>query len=621
MIILSKWTRFENWSLRDKLILHILLISILPALCLGVLISWATTSTIEEQVHGQTTQLIGNVNKSLDYHASTLQNVSYLISFDPAIHDFLEAGTASFEQDQGKYNVLQFLQGFTTLHSEIAGIMVVNSKGEYISNEMYARTSRSLTEENWYREAVSAAGIFKLIGHPVKRNVTTHVNYKDEEVVSVVRAVLDPEDQTVQGVILIDLKLRVIAEMVRDVRLGKSGYLMVIDDKGDTLYAPKNSIESAFDHTPMFAETSGEFAETVNGQQLQFIFQKSNFTEWTVVGVFPMKESVQGVRKINFYLVSFVFLVTILGIAASYYLAYSISRPITQLTSFMRKVEQGNMTIRYRSKRRDEVGMLGNSFNTMLAQVKRLLTQVNEEQRLKREAELRSLQAHIQPHFLYNTLDTIQWLARKDGAYEAVEVVESLSRLFRIGLSRGKEMIHLSDEFDHIRSYLMIQKTRYKDKLNYSIEVDSELLNLYVLKLILQPMVENAIYHGIKERRGPGSITVRATEEDGMIVLRIGDNGNGMTPEKLEQLRAQLAQVGQADLAHSAVEGQTEKESGVWKSYGLRNVHERIRLSYGEPYGITVESELKVGTTITIRHPIIHREGNDHGQSMESVDC
>lgn len=602
-----KWPQFENWSIRDKLILHILLISIVPALCLGLLISWVTSNTIEEQVNGQTSELIGNVNKSLDNHASNMQNVSYLISFNPQIEHFLKEGSSSFTEEKERYNTLKFLQGFTTLHSEIAGIMIVNNKGEYISNEMYARSARNLTEENWYKEAVVAKGIFKLIGHPVRRNVTSHANYKDEEVVSFVRAVLDPETQEVQGVILIDFKSRLIAEVVRDVRLGKNGYLMVIDDKGDLLYAPKNSIADQLDVTRILNEYSGDFAQKVGHEPLQFIFQKSSFTAWTTVGVFPMQDSVQGVRKINLYIGTFVLLVSILGIAASYYLSYSISHPITQLSSFMQQVQNGNMDIKYNGKRQDEIGLLGNSFNQMLARIRQLLFQVKEEQRLKREAELKSLQAHIQPHFLYNTLDTIQWLARKDGAYEATEVVESLSRLFRIGLSRGKEMIPLSNEMEHIRSYLSIQKTRYKDKLNYEIDSQPELMNLFVLKLILQPIVENAIYHGIKERRGPGFISITARKADGMIVFTIEDNGAGMSEEKLELLRRQLEQSGSTDR-----KGQSQEESKVKgvvpKSYGLRNVHERIRLSYGPPYGISITSREKEGTTVTIRHPIIDRE-------------
>ena len=280
------------------------------------------------------------------------------------------------------------------------------------------------------------------------------------------------------------------------------------------------------------------------------------------------------------------------------------------------------MNLRIPGERQDEVGLLGRSFNAMLQQIGRLLSQVREEQRLKREAELRSLQAHIQPHFLYNTLDTIQWLARKDGAKEAAEMVEALSKLFRIGLSKGQETIPLADELEHIRSYLKIQKTRYKDKLNYEIEAGAIRGDTLVLKLILQPVVENAIYHGIKERRGPGHIAIRVSERDGVLEFTVEDDGVGMSEERLAALRGTL----ESPMASGGETGAggglpVSPAASAGSSYGLRNVQERIRLTFGESYGISVESKEKQGTRVTIRHPIIDEKGlKAYGTHVESFD-
>ncbi|MBB3112697.1 two-component system sensor histidine kinase YesM [Paenibacillus phyllosphaerae] len=610
-----KWLQLNNWSIRNKLIVHFLLISTLPALCIGILIAWATNGTIEKQVNNQTEQLIGNVNKSLDHYAANLQSITYFIAMNPEIQSFLTGGTAALAGDETQYRTSKFLEGFTTLYSEVAGIMVVNSDGEYLSNDMYARNDRNLTEESWYKEAVAAQGIFQLIGHPSGRNVITHANYKDSEIVSGVRAILEPESQKTEGVVLIDLKLRVIAETLRDVTLGKSGYLMVVDDKGESIYAPRNSVAGLLD-VGKLNMTSGTFAEEVNGADLQFIYQQSSFTNWTTLGVFSVADTVQEIKDLNLYLVSFVFVVCMLGIAASYYLSHSISRPITQLASFMRKVEEGNMHIRIPGSRTDEVGLLGQSFNKMLAQINRLIGQVGLEQRQKREAELRSLQAHIQPHFLYNTLDTIQWLARKDGAQEATEMVQSLSKLFRIGLSKGQEMIALAEELEHIRSYLNIQQTRYKEKLHYRIEVDEEAIGrLLVLKVFLQPIVENAIYHGIKERRGPGMITIRASVTGSSIRFTVEDNGAGMSESRCAELQQMLAWNGKQPAETKPEGGEARSVESAVGSYGLRNVQERIQLSFGDGYGLTISSQLKVGTTVTIDHPIIRskEEGQRYG--------
>jgi two-component system sensor histidine kinase YesM len=619
----------NNLPIRYKLITHFLIISILPSICLAILISLTVTTVINRQVNENTLQLIGKVNKSLESYVSEIQNITYYISFNPQVKGFLygeEKDNTSKKQNQ-VYEIQKFLQGFTTLHSEVAGILVLNKANQYISNEMYTRTDKKLTEETWYKDAVANNGIFKLIGHTSGRNVTTHFNYKDDEVVSVVRAILDPDTQETKGVILIDLKLRVIAETLKDERLGKSGFLMIIDDQGKNIYSPASPIVEGIKAEWFTDSVSGKFNKKVNGQDLQFIYRKSPFTSWSTVGVFSSSESVSQIQEIRFYIISFIFLVCFLGITASYFLSQSIARPILRLMLFMQKAESGDLTVRHINNRTDEVGMLGRSFNAMLTQINKLITLVEMKERQKREAELRVLHANIKPHFLYNTLDTIHWLARKNGAEEVTEMVDSLSKLFRIGLSKGQEMIPLIDEIEHMISYLKIQKTRYKDKLFFEIHVDPELQNLFLLKLILQPIVENAIYHGIKERRGPGHIQVDATLEKDYVKLQISDDGIGMDEETLRQLGNRLDNTLNEIQEQSTMDDQSQshiaaKVNRIIGGYGVMNVHSRIVLSFGEPFGLTLESVKGKGTVVTIIHPIISKldGGERNGTTLENFD-
>jgi len=602
--------KLNNLPLRYKLIVHFLLISILPSIGLGLLIGWTVDRIVENQSNENTIQLIGKVNSALENDVENLQKITYLISFDPGVQNFLvgkmKAQTANAGGESAEYNIRKFLQGFTTLSSEIAGIMVVNNKGDFISNEMYTRSGTSVTQEEWYQEAVDNKGIFKIIGHPYGRAVKSHVDYKESEVVSAVRAIIDPETQVVQGVVLVDLKLRVIAETARDVTLGKTGYLTVVDSSGDMIYAPQHPLLKTIP-VDLLSETSGIASEKVDGRNIQMIYRTSPFTGWTTLGVFPMEESAYGVREITFNVVTFVFVVCMLGMTASFYLAYSISRPISQLMSFMSKAESGDLTIRYWGERSDEIGMLGRSFNTMLAQIARLLSLTEVQERQKREAELRSLQAHIKPHFLYNTLDTIHWMARSKGAEDIAEVVQSLSRLFRLGLSKGSDIVPLADELEHIVSYLKIQQVRYSTKLAYSIDVNPQLQEYYVLKLLLQPLVENAIYHGIKERRGPGHISIEVTETTGVLILTVRDNGAGIPEDRLVKLRQKLNQVGE-ELKSGEAEPYHLESTG--SGYGILNVQARIRLTYGQEYGLHIDSELGTGTTVTVRHPIVRDSYN-----------
>ncbi|MDQ0193189.1 cache domain-containing sensor histidine kinase [Paenibacillus wynnii] len=604
--------KLNNLPLRYKLIVHFLLISILPSIGLGLLIGWTVDRIVEDQSNENTIQLIGKVNTALENDVENLQKITYLISFDPGVQKFLAKGistdiSGTTSGESAEYNIRKFLQGFTTLSSEIAGIMVVNSGGDFISNEMYTRSGTSVTDEEWYKAAVDNKGIFKIVGHPYGRAVRSHADYKESEVVSAVRAIIDPETQVVQGVVLVDLKLRVIAETARDVTLGKTGYLTVVDSSGDMIYTPQHPL---IKNIPMklFTETSGISSEKVDGRHIQMIYRTSPFTGWTTLGVFPMEESAYGVREITFNVVTFVFVVCMLGMTASFYLAYSISRPIGQLMSFMSKAESGDLTIRYWGERSDEIGMLGRSFNAMLAQISRLLSLTELQERQKREAELRSLQAHIKPHFLYNTLDTIHWMARNKGAEDIAEVVHSLSRLFRLGLSKGSDIVPLADELEHIVSYLKIQQVRYSSKLAYSIEADPQLQEFYVLKLLLQPIVENAIYHGIKERRGPGHISIEVTEAKGDLYMTVRDNGAGIPPDRLAMLRQKLDRIGLEQ--ESGAEQHVPDSTG--SGYGILNVQARIRLTYGQEYGLHIDSEIGTGTTVIVRHPIVRDSYNTH---------
>lgn len=604
--------RLRNMPLRYQLMLLFLLFAIVPSVGLGLLVNWTVERVVERQVEGHTMQLIGKVNEALNSKMENLQNMTYLIAFDPDIDGFMndkmppndDAGIESMDMDtitetqQNRlYGIKQTLQGFTTLYPEIAGIVLVNASGDYISNEMYPRAEQSLIQENWYQKASANPGIFMVLGQPKDRNLTTHVRYKDDEIVSVARSITDEASGRVRGVIMIDLKLRSVSQAARNVTLGKSGYVMVTDAEGQSVYKPEHPL---IEHIPTDWFPSGEsgtFTADTEGGTLLFMYQSSTFTGWRTVGVFPTRDSISEVRQIQFYVVSFVFVVCLFGLSASLWFSRSIAQPIFRLMSYMRRAETGNLRPGRWSDRADEIGMLGNSYNRMLAQIRELISLNELRERQKRDAEMRSLQEHIKPHFLYNTLDTIHWMARKEGAEDVSGMVGALSRLFRIGLSKGQDYIPLHSEIEHMTSYLQIQQTRYRDRLQYTLNIPEDLRNLFVLKLLLQPLIENAIYHGIKGRRGPGHIRVEARLEHNRLLLTVQDNGAGMSNERL----AEMQQLLEAPLA--SLEASSPGMTG--KSYGMLNVQARLRLSFGDEYGIVLESQEGEGTSVTIIHPLM----------------
>lgn len=282
------------------------------------------------------------------------------------------------------------------------------------------------------------------------------------------------------------------------------------------------------------------------------------------------------------------------SILAAWIISASIYIPIKKLHDVTTTITGIDLQALVTNNNVDEITELGISFNIMIGRIRELLHAKIQEQENLKKAELKLLQAQINPHFLYNTLDTIVWLAEANKTDQVIDIVRALSSFFRIALSRGKEWISLRQEIEHVRSYLTIQKMRYRDILDYRIEVEEDLLDSTILKLTLQPLVENALYHGIKTKRHGGTVVMRARKtDDDMLMIEVEDDGVGFTPYKLAQIQSTLAEDG---------EDISMKEGG----FGLENVNKRIKLYYGEKYGVSIQSQYRSGTTVTVAIPQKH---------------
>ncbi len=292
------------------------------------------------------------------------------------------------------------------------------------------------------------------------------------------------------------------------------------------------------------------------------------------------------VGTVRFFLIAFACIfVSILFF--SYYIPLSITRPIRKLSEVTDQVAKGDLSVRFDARSGVEVNRLSDSLNTMIDKINELLEQVTTEQIRLRKAEFELLQTQINPHFLYNTLDTIIWLAEAGKQREVVGMVGSLSEFFRASLNQGKDIISIREELQHVKSYLEIQQVRYQDILKYEIQVPGELDKYLIPKITIQPIVENALYHGIKNKRGLGRIRVSGKKEEGGFAIQVEDNGIGINEERLRQVR-------------DKIQYRTPAENDI---YGLYNVNERIRLNFGEKFGISIESVYGEGTVVSIHLP------------------
>jgi two-component system sensor histidine kinase YesM len=577
-------------SIRSKLLLSFVAVILLPLLTLGVLGPYLSARTLENEATSHTWQLIRQVTRNIEFAVRNTESIIAVVDASPGVQAFLAfEGSAQPFSAPERAAALQLLGSLADAHPEIAGILVVSEDARPLGNRILPITRDPLTQESWYKQAVANPGTVQLLSRPIGRNLRSSQEYSADEVVAIVKAVVDPLSQAVRGVVLIDLRLEVMKAIFADLTVGQGGFLFIQERGGAIVYTPVN---------PVVYRLRDEWLETpraisvrrIQGADYQIVSQWSEYTQWKTVGVFPLSQIMAQVSSIRYYSLIIAGVTVLVALVVSIFFTSGIARPVIELRSLMKEAEEGNLAVRFEGRQEDEIGYLGKSFNTMIEEVRKLLDLVYYEQQSKREAELKILQEQIKPHFLYNTLDTIQWMAQEHGARDIVQVVSALTSLFRIGLSRGKEMIRLAEEMEHVRSYLIIQKARYEDKFDFSLASDEEVQSCLVLKLTLQPLVENAIYHGIKERRGHGSIRVEARRQDGMLLMRVSDDGVGMSPAKLQEVQALLK------ISHPHGDGLA--------GYGIHNVHERIQLSFGSRFGLRFESS-QAGTTVEILHPLL----------------
>ncbi len=313
----------------------------------------------------------------------------------------------------------------------------------------------------------------------------------------------------------------------------------------------------------------------VNQAEQEYLANKSRFTQIGILYIILLP------------------LVVALSFGAAWAISVSIYIPIKKLHDVTTTITRNDLQSLVTGNNVDEITELGLSFNIMIGRIRQLLDAKIKEQENLKKAELKALQAQINPHFLYNTLDTIIWMVQANKSEQVVSLVQALSNFFRIALSKGEDWITIEQEVEHVRCYLTIQKMRYHDILDYEIEVDEDIRSGTILKLTLQPLVENAIYHGIKNKRGGGKITVRARRVgQEKVLLEILDNGTGFTPYRLKKIQETLA-------AESSDEFRFT-DTG----FGLENVHRRIQLYYGKEYGLTVQSRYQEGTRVAVLIPL-----------------
>lgn len=579
-----------NVSLRTRMVLSNIVVALIPFLIFSIVSGFVFLDHAQKTAEEHSVQLIHQVSNSMDVYVETIEKMVNYIQLELQDTPFftMESEGASGWDSETAY-IRSVLENVANSHREVAGIFIATKEDLYVSTGMSRISRDPFQNERWYREASENPEEIQLISVVTGRNIVTNRSYSIDDVFSLAKAVQDPETGEVLGVILLDIRHDIIQSSINGVTIGEKGFVFVMDQEDNIVYTPVNGI--VYRVNPKWVKAMEPMSVQIQGGSYQIRSELSPYTGWRTVGVFSMDEVMSSVNTIVYILFTCVIISLVLVVIVSFKFSRTLTNPIFKLKRLMKQAESGDLTVRFNFQHNDEIGELGQSFNHMIARIDQLIQMVYVEQENKRTAEMKSLQEQIKPHFLYNTLDTISWMARDYDAEDIVRLVDALTNMFRIGLSHGKDIITVKEEITHVSNYLYIQKIRYKDKLNYVIHVDESLYAIEVPKLILQPLVENAIYHGVKAKRG-GTITITGVPEGENLVFTVQDNGAGMPQEKVEELNRRMSERSVLD----------EK-----KSFGLFYIRERIQLCYGKGYGVHVESTLGEGTRVTITLPLYQK--------------
>lgn len=580
-----------NVSLRTRMLLSNIVVALIPFLIFSIVSGFVFLDHAQKTAEEHSVQLIHQVSNSMDVYVETIEKMVNYIQLELQDTPFftMESEGASGWESETDY-IRSVLENVANSHREVAGIFIATKEDLYVSTGMSRISRDPFQNERWYREASENPEEIQLISVVTGRNIVTNRSYSIDDVFSLAKAVQDPETGEVLGVILLDIRHDIIQSSINGVTIGEKGFVFVMDQEDNIVYTPVNGI--VYRVNPKWVKAMEPMSVQIQGGSYQIRSELSPYTGWRTVGVFSMDEVMSSVNTIVYILFTCVIISLVLVVIVSFKFSRTLTNPIFKLKRLMKQAESGDLTVRFNFQHNDEIGELGQSFNHMIARIDQLIQMVYVEQENKRTAEMKSLQEQIKPHFLYNTLDTISWMARDYDAEDIVRLVDALTNMFRIGLSHGKDIITVKEEITHVSNYLYIQKIRYKDKLNYVIHVDESLYAIEVPKLILQPLVENAIYHGVKAKRGGGTITITGVPEGENLVFTVQDNGAGMPQEKVEELNRRMSE-------RSVLDEQ--------KSFGLFYIRERIQLCYGTGYGVHVESALGEGTRVTITLPLYQK--------------
>lgn len=585
---------FIRSSIRNRVFTYFLLFALIPTLSIGIIAYFISINITTQIAEKYMVSLVDRINDDTAQIWSEALSLGEMIANDSSIQQLIRE-PLPFDKPRlySETLLINSRLSFTQQYRDrIFAVNVIGANGGIYKSTFHTQLNADLRKTDWYEAIIQSDKPVWFAPHQDSFATKTSGN----RLITIGIPITDKASGRRIGVVLVDIEEFTIQSIYKT-SLIDGGAILLLDQDSQIITYPEISTENT---------DSREIYDSLirrNTLQLEglgqsglipatptnplYVYRFSDLNDWQTVGIIPYAALTKDSIPISRFIWISVFTMIALAFMLSIKFSKKIANPINNLKNTMLLVETGDLGHRAEILSQDELGQLADSFNHMVEKLDYQMNLEIENQKALRKSELRALQAQINPHFLYNTLDSISWLARANEVRLVEKTIDALANFFRIGISRGKDVISVGDEIKHVESYLMIQRMNYVHELEYEISVPDQLHRYSTIKLILQPIVENAIYHGIKQREGIGFIQIIGTETEEALEFSVTDNGVGMQPERVAVLNRALERQGAEEI----------------DAYGILNVQERIKLFFGEQYGLHITSEPDRGTTVQIRIP------------------
>ena len=576
-------TLFEFRKLKYRFIFFLLIASLIPTIIIGISSYFISKGLVIERETKDAMASVTKLKDDVDVILSQRETIALTFYVNQPLQRLF---SKTEENENDKFQIMKLLFASEHLRGNHS-IFVSDEYGNIYSN-LRAASSSSKSMNYEYSKLMQNSDLdYKWVGL---------ARFGNENVIPYVRVIKSINMNRKLGLVIVNLKESTIFNTYRELLKNIDGDIFILDDKNVIIsnqnkdYLGRNFNNICITQNKKGINSNYEEA-TLNNEKYLLIQTSDTKTLWKYEYLVSLKQSVKGTRSIGTVTILICLLTALLSLIVGITLASRITGPINKLISFMNKVDSGNLNLEYNTDRKDEIGKLANYFNKMIGKMRVSIEEIYNVQKAKRDVELKALVYQINPHFLYNTLSSIIWLANDGDNEKVIEITDSLSKLFRISISKGKEIIKISKEIEHMQSYIKIQQIRYKDKFTCIFDIEDEILDFYTPKLIFQPLIENSIYHGIKNLEEEGIIIVEGKRLDDKICFNVIDNGNAISVEGVNYLNQILS------------EDIEEIDFGI----GIKNVNSRIKLYFGPDYGLSYRKE-EDKTIASIIIPILEND-------------